>query len=149
MRKALAIFLSVIVAILGFIVGVVGSVVLNGNDMMFWILSILCTITFGFGYFYFRKYKEKCKKCGELWSVRFVGKETLTQNAISETKKVGSNIEDRNNLIERRPRDNFPIYGRKDVYKTTNYLVGEEKLIYRCDKCGDESSKIKQYKRVA
>ena len=83
MRKALAIFLSVIVAILGFIVGVVGSVVLNGNDMMFWILSILCTITFGFGYFYFRKYKEKCKKCGELWSVRFVGKETLTQNAIS------------------------------------------------------------------
>ena len=149
MRKTLAIFLSAIVAILGFIVGVVGSVVLNGNDMMFWILSILCAIAFGFGYFYFRKYKEKCKKCGELWSVRFVGKETLTQNAISETKKVGSNIEDRNNLIERRPRDNFPIYGTKDVYKTTNYLVGEEKLIYRCDKCGDESSKIKQYKRVA
>ena len=151
MRKILAIFLSVIVAILGFGVGAfISSMVLESSDIISWILAVLCALAFGFGYFYFRKYKEKCKKCGELWSVRFVGARTLRQSVVRHTEKTGT-VPNYNIVVERnRNKDRTPRhYGKKDVYRTTNYLVGEEKLTYRCDKCGNETSKIKKFKRVA
>ena len=33
--------------------------------------------------------------------------------------------------------------------KMTTYLVGDEKLIYRCNQCGNETSKVQRYKREA
>ena len=33
--------------------------------------------------------------------------------------------------------------------KMTTYLVGDEKLIYHCNQCGNETSKVQIYKREA
>lgn len=146
MKKALAIFISIILAFVGF--GVGGFVGSEDNNVISGIVGIVCALAFSFGYYYYRKNKEKCKKCGALWSVKLSSTETLTQSAISETEKTG--ITDDLSVVIARHKDGTPkYYGKKDVYKTTNYLVGEEKLIYRCDKCGDEVSKVQKYKRKA
>lgn len=145
MRKTFVILTSIFLAFVGF--GVGGFVGSEDNNVISGIVGIVCALAFSFGYYYYRKNKEKCKKCGALWSVKLSSTETLTQSAISETKRVGSTT-DFNNIVEHSEQGGRR-YGSTDVYKTTNYLVGEERLIYRCDKCGDEVSKIQKYKRTA
>lgn len=146
MRKALAIFISIILAFVGLYIGnLIGG---KDNNVVGIIVGIVCALAFSFGYYYYRKNKEKCKKCGALWSVKLSNTETLTQSVVSETEKT-STVNDYNIVVERN-REGLPkYYGKKDIYKTTNYLVGEEKLTYRCDKCGDEVSKVQKYKRRA
>lgn len=147
MTKALAIFISIILAFVGF--GIGGLIGIQYNNIIGVIAGIVCALAFSFGYYHYRKDKEKCKKCGALWSVKLSSTETLTQNVVSETKKRDTVI-DHNIILERNKHNGMPSrYGTKDVYETTNYLVGEEKLIYRCDKCGDEVSKTQTYKRKA
>lgn len=114
MRKTLAIFVSVIYALIGLVVGFFIGAFFD-SDVIFLTLPIVCAIIGGFGCYFSRRVDEKCDKCGALWSVELENTQTLTQNAIKE--------------------------------KTTNYLVGEEKLIYRCKQCGCALSKIQQYKR--
>ena len=146
MRKTFVILTSIFLAFVGFgIGGLIGS---EDNNTVGGIVGIVCALVFSFGYYYYRKNKEKCKKCGALWSVKLSSTETLTQSVLSETEKT-STTSDYNIVVERNKDGTPRHYGKKDVYKTTNYLVGEERLTYRCEKCGYEVSKVQKYKRKA
>lgn len=146
MRKILAIFVSVLFAFLGFFAGAfLADAFFKGNNTLALIGGILGMLLFGFGMYYYRKDKEKCKKCGEFWSVQYSHSETLSQSTVSETMKTGMGV-DTDKWLKTKNGDPTR-YGTKEYYTTTNYLVGQEKLIYRCKKCGNETSKTKNFKR--
>lgn len=148
MRQALAIFMSVIFAFVGFIVGAfVGGHFFAESNTLQIICAVVGALLFGVGTYFYRRDKEQCKKCGALWSVKFSHAEILSQSSVSETKRTGSGYADTNNVLKRNANGDPTKYGIKYDYQTTHYLVGEEKLIYRCNKCGNETSATRTFKK--
>lgn len=149
MRQALAIFMSVIFAFVGFMVGAfVGGNFFADSKALQTTCAVVGALLFAVGTYFHRRDKEQCKKCGALWSVRHASTETLSQNVVNktETKKyAGQDYTQRKYTQTGR----FMGYGDRYETETTTYLVGEEKLVYRCNKCGNETSKIKKFKRLA
>lgn len=146
MRQALAIFMSIIFAFVGFIIGVlVGGYFFADSNALQITFGVLGALLFGVGTYFYRRDKEQCKKCGALWSVRHTSTETLSQSSVSETKVAYTKP-----TFIRDSRGRATGYGESEkVYETKNYLVGQEKLIYRCEKCGNETSKTRKFKKLA
>lgn len=146
MRQALAIFMSVIFAFVGFMVGAfVGGSFFADSNALRTTCAVVGALLFAVGTYFYRRDKEQCKKCGALWSVRHASTETLSQSPVSETK-----VAYREQTFIRDSRGRATGYGEpKPIYETKNYLVGEEKLVYRCNKCGNETNKTKKFKRLA
>lgn len=149
MRQALAIFMSIIFAFVGFIVGVfVGGHFFADSNVLQITCAVVGALLFAVGTYFYRRDKEQCKKCGALWSVKHANTETLSQNVVNETETKKYQGQD---YTQRKYTATGRFMGYGDRYETTTktYLVGEEKLIYRCNKCGNETSTTKKFKRLA
>lgn len=150
MRQALAIFMSIIFGFVGLFVGAwVGGMVAKESELATTIGAILGALIFAIATYFRRRDREQCKKCGALWSMKFSHTEILSQSSVSETKRTGSGYADTNNVLRRNSQGDPIKYGIKYDYQTTHYLVGQEKLIYRCEKCGNETSTTRKFKRHA
>lgn len=147
MRKALAVFVGVIFGIVGFFVGIFAAeYFFTDSTFAAWAGAILGALIFGFGTYFYRKNNEKCAKCGALWSVKFSHTEILSQSTVSETTRSGGYAD--TNKILKRDKNGDPIrYGVKYDYNTKNYLVGQERLVYQCRNCGNETSKTREFKK--
>lgn len=146
MRQALAVFVGVVFGFAGLIVGVfVGGYFFADSNALQITCGVVGALLFGVGTYFYRRDKEQCKKCGALWSVKHASTETLHQNVVSETKKVGSETVFIRDSRGRPTGVDTP----RPIYETKNYLVGEEKLIYRCEKCGNETSGTRKFKKLA
>ena len=149
MRQVLAIFMSIIFAFVGFIVGMlVGGYFFADSNALQITFGVVGALLFAVGTYFYRRNKEQCKKCGALWSVRHAGTETLHQNVVNktETKKYSGQDYTQRKYTQ---TGRFMGYGDKYETTTTTYLVGEEKLIYSCEKCGNETSKTRKFKKLA
>lgn len=88
--------------------------------------AIAFSVSVGFVYFESRNIGSPCEKCGLYNSYVLINKERLTQSTITERKKV---------IIDGRTR-----------YEYTDYIVGKERLLYQCQKCGEQYTITQSYK---
>ena len=97
-----------------------------GIDGIETILAIAFSVSVGFVYFESIDIGSPCKKCELYNSYVLIDKERLTQSKITERKQV---------IINGRTR-----------YEYTDYIVGKERLLYQCQKCGEQYTITKSYK---
>lgn len=90
------------------------------------IIAIAFSVSVGFVYFESINIGSPCKKCELYNSYVLIDTERLTQSKITERKQV---------IINGRTR-----------YEYTDYIVGKERLLYQCQKCGEQYTITKSYK---
>ncbi|WP_096022068.1 hypothetical protein [Campylobacter lanienae] len=88
--------------------------------------AIAFSVSVGFVYFESRNIGSPCKKCELYNSYVLINKERLTQSKITERKEVNRNGRTR--------------------YEYTDYIVGKDRLLYQCQKCGEQYTITKSYK---
>lgn len=99
-------------------------------DMQHSYIEIATAIAFsasvGVVYVVSRDIGSPCKKCELYNSYVLINKERLTQSKITERKEVNRN-------------------GRT-MYEHTDYIVGKDRLLYQCQKCGEQYTITQSYK---
>lgn len=89
--------------------------------------AIAFSVSVGFVYFESRNIGSPCEKCGLYNSYVLINKERLTQSKITERKKIRRN-------------------DGSTRYEYTDYIVGKERLLYQCQKCGERYTITQSYK---